>query len=342
MFAWSFGSAGNRRDKTYRQGISQGASMTRKKVAAAKVNHQWSADALLAKAQRYAQEMLSHSADDWHFGLISTFVLEFLARAALAKINPTLLADAKDWNNIYFALGRTPTAPRFIPRSIDVTSVLTRLREILPDFTPEQEGFAAQHVNRRNEELHTGGTPFDGVKPIWLAPFYQTCKILLNSLGEDLALLVGKDESKVAETLIVAFHDQSAKAVMKAIATHKNIWESTSAPQQSKAARQASTWATRQTGHRVICPACGNDALVTGTPVSEPLRKLDADLIIETQQHLPAKFECVACQLKISGLSQLSACGLGAPYKSTSTYDAADYFAFDDKYQGFDDDNNEY
>lgn len=314
--------------------------MTKKMAAAAaKVNHPWSADAFLTKAQRHAQEMMSHSPDDWQFGLASTFVLEFLARAALAKISPVLLADPKDWNNTYFALGRTPTAPKFIPRSIDVSSVLVRLREILPTFTPEQEGFAAQHMNRRNEEVHTGSTPFDGVKTNWLAAFYQTCKILLNSLGEQLALLVGPAEAKVAESLITASRDESAKTVMKAIAAHKMVWESKDPAEQKKATAQASTWATRQAGHRVACPSCGNDALLIGTPISEPLRKIDEDLIVETQQYLPAKFECIACQLKIAGLSQLSACGLGTPYKATSTYDWADYFA--DQYGGYEDDNNE-
>jgi hypothetical protein len=81
--------------------------------------------------------------------------------------------------------------------------------------------------------------------------------------------------------------------------------------------------------------------LVTGNPISEAQLKIEEDLIVETQQYLPAKFECVACQLKISGLSQLSACGLGVPYKSTSTYDAAEYYA--DQYAAsFEDDNNEY
>ncbi len=72
--------------------------------SASKVAHPWSKDALLAKAQRYAQEMQSHSRDDWRFGLTSTFVLEFVARAALANINPALLADLKSWNNLYFVL----------------------------------------------------------------------------------------------------------------------------------------------------------------------------------------------------------------------------------------------
>ena len=308
---------------------------------AVKVAHPWSRDALLAKAQRYAQEMLSHPRDDWHFGLTSTFVLEFLARATLANIHPTLLADAKDWNNIYFALGHTPTTPKYLPRSITTSAVMTHLRDVLPAFTPELEGFAAQHINRRNEELHAGSTPFDGLHTTWLANFYQTCSVFLEALGESLAHLIGTDEAAFAQKLIEASRDQSAKAVSKAIAAHKTVWESKDPAERNKLERQASVWATRQAGHRVKCPACGNDALVAGTPVPAAIRKLDGDLIVETQDYLPSRFECVACQLKITGLSQLTACGLGATYKSTSTYDAAEYYAPDDDYHGYEEDNNE-
>lgn len=314
--------------------------MTRK--AAQKIQHPWSAEALMAKAQRYAQEMLSYPPEDWHFGLMSTFVLEFVARAALANISPALLADAKDWNNAYFAVGGVPKAPKFKPRSVNTQSVLARLQEILPDFTPALHNMAVLHLERRNEELHCGLTPFDGVKPIWLAAFYQVSKTLLNSIGEDLAILMGPDEVKVAEKLIEAFLDETAKAVRKSVMEHKALWNSKQPEEQKKAIRQASAWATRQMGHRVKCPACGNDALVVGSPVSEPVQKLDNDLIIETQRHLPSKFECVACQLKISGLPQLTVYDLGTPYTSTSTYEAAEYYAPDDQYAGFEDDNNEY
>lgn len=308
---------------------------------AAKAVHPWSKDALLAKAQRYAEEMLTYSRDDWHFGLLSALVLEFLARAALAKVSPTLLAEPKDWNNIYFSLGFAPTASKFLPRSIGVSTVFVRLREILPTFTPELEGFAAQHTNRRNEEFHSGSVPFDGLKTTWLGIYYQTCSVLLASIGESLPLLFGTEEAKVAEKLIAASRDESAKAVMKSVAAHKTVWESKDSKDQTKLKGQATAWATRQAGHRVVCPACGNDALVSGVPISAPLRKLDGDLIVETQDYLPAKFECIACQLKIPGLSQLSACGLGDTFKVTSTYDAADYYAPEDQYAGYEDDNNE-
>lgn len=108
-------------------------------AGATKVIHPWSPDALLAKAQRHAEEMQSYSPDDWQFGLSSTFVLEFLARAALANISPALLAKPNDWNNIYYALGGTPKASKFIPRSIDVTSVIEHLLEIVQSLRPRRQ-----------------------------------------------------------------------------------------------------------------------------------------------------------------------------------------------------------
>ncbi|TMA79803.1 MAG: hypothetical protein E6J74_40540 [Deltaproteobacteria bacterium] len=311
---------------------------------AAKILHPWAQGTLLKKAQRYAEDMLAQSRNDRRFGLLSTFVLEFLGRAALAKVSPTLLADTKDWSNLYFSLGFTPTATKFIPRSIPVSTVFERLQVILPDFTPELHGFAAKHLSHRNEELHAGGNPFEVVETTWLASYYRTCRVLLTSMGESLELVFGPAEAKVAKRLIEASEDESAKAVLKAIHAHKMQWQSKTATEASKLASQASNWAVRVSGHRVSCPACSNDALLTGAPISAPQVKLNDDLIVETQEYLPSKFECIACQLKIAGLSQLSATNLGMPFTKTSTYDPAEYYAPQDQhdeYWGYEDDNNE-
>jgi hypothetical protein len=286
--------------------------------------------------------MLKHPKDDWRFALWSTLALELLGRAALAKVNPALLAEGKDWNNLYYSLGFTPTANRFVPKSIDVTAVFRRLREILPTFTTDLEGFAVLHMTRRNEELHAGSTPFDSLQTTaWLPTYYHVCTVLVESLGEKLDLLLGTDEASFAATIIEASHDESAKAVLKSVAAYKTIWEGKPEAERIKLSQQASTWATRHEGHRVTCPACGSDALVAGAAIAAPLQSIDGDLIVETQQYLPSKFECVACQLKIAGLSQLTACGLGNTYKATFTYDLAEYYAPNDDYAGFEDDNNE-
>lgn len=309
--------------------------------ASSKALHPWSRDALVAKAQRQAEEMLNQDRDGWQFGLWSTFVMESIARAALASHSPALLADAKDWNNLLFALGEAPRAPKFIARSIDFTIVMQRLRELIPEFTSQLEGLAAQHMNRRNEEVHTGGIPFDGLPSTWLAGYYEACSVLLGSMGEDLKSVFGGAEAKLAAKIISASKDESSKAVAKAVNAHKVVWDSKSETERTTLRAQADVWATRQGGHRVVCPSCGNKSLVNGDPIAAPIRKLDEDFIVETQEFLPARFECVACGLKISGLSQLSAVDLGATFKSTSTYSAADYYAPEDDYGGYEDDNNE-
>jgi hypothetical protein len=45
--------------------------------------------------------------------------------------------------------------------------------------------------------------------------------------------------------------------------------------------------------------------------------------------------------LKVSGLSRLTAISLGDRYKNTLTYDAADYYAPQDEFHGYEEDNNE-
>ena len=102
------------------------------------VPHEWSAASLLNKAQLYAETMLSFPHDDWRFTLWSTLSLELLARAALANVSPTLLADSKaSWNNLLFSLGTQPNATNFSPRSIDIREVFVRLQVLVQDFTRE-------------------------------------------------------------------------------------------------------------------------------------------------------------------------------------------------------------
>ncbi|MCT7315082.1 hypothetical protein N5I87_03635 [Ralstonia sp. CHL-2022] len=316
--------------------------MKKKTSEAKKPLHVWEKDALLAKAQRYAEEMRAHGRDNWCFGLMSTFVLEFAARAVLANVSPALLAEQKEWDHLYFALGHHPKKAKFRPRSIDINAVFDRVQVIVPEFTEELRGFALEHINRRNEELHSGGTPFDGLQTSWQARFFEVLTVLLAAVGEDLKLLLPKDEADAAALMIASFKDESAKSVRKDVDAHKTVWAAMGGDEQKKLAKQAANWATRQAGHRVKCPACSSNALVTGEPISEPKHRLENDLIIETQDYLPSKFECVACRLKIAGLSRLAACELGAPYTKTTTYDAAEFYAPEDDFSGYEDDNNEY
>jgi hypothetical protein len=287
--------------------------------------------------------MSALDSDEWEYALWSSFALEFLARAALANVSPALLAETdKSWSSLYHALGFLPVEEKFAPKSIAISEVFKRLAAILPDFTKEHESFGILHTGRRNAELHSGDPAFDGVKgSVWQPRFYQTCEILLSSMGMTLNDFFGKDEAEVAKKLMAAAADDSAKAVKGEVEAHRKVWLAKGEKERATLVSQAAVWANRQAGHRVDCPACASPALVVGEPVSAPTQRLSDGEITETQEYLPNQFQCIACRLKIAGLSRLTVVGVGDRYKKTQVYDAAEYYAPPDDYAGYEPDNNE-
>lgn len=303
----------------------------------------WDAEALYIKAQRYAQRMVEVDSDEWEYALWSGFSLEFLARSALSNVSPALLADCdKSWASLYHALGFTPIDGHFLPKSITVSEAFKRLTAILPEFTKEQEAFAIAHTAKRNAELHSGEAAFEGVNASsWQPSFYRVSEILLDSVGATLVEFFGADDAKIAAQLIAAASDSSAKAVKGEVEAYRKVWDGKDKTDRKKLQTQSNVWATRHTGHRVDCPACSSQALVVGEPVAAPTQTLKNGAIIEKQEYLPSRFECIACGLKIAGLSRLTVIGLGNRYKKTQVYDASEFYAQQDEYDGYEEDNNE-
>lgn len=304
----------------------------------------WDVDALVAKAQRYAEKMLATRRDDWDFALWSSLTLEFLLRADLADYSPALLADTKDVNNLFSAVGISPNAKKFIPKSISTKEVIDRLAAVAPEFNSQLAGFSHKHTTQRNGELHSGQIAFEGIKhSTWLPLYYHTCDVLLKDLGRDLSQIFGNEEATTAAKLIAALADDAAKAVNSTIGAHEAAWNKKEQDERDRSSSIASLWATKHAGHRVKCPACRSNAIVTGDPISPPQKSIEGDIITERQEHLPNKFECIACGMKIAGLSQLTAAGLGDVYVETQSYDASEYYAPPeyDEWEGFEPDNNE-
>jgi hypothetical protein len=194
----------------------------------------------------------------------------------------------------------------------------------------------------RNAELHSGNAPYEGLsQSSWLPNFYQACSVLLKTMGKELADLIGDDAAELASKLINAALDDAAKAVSGKIKSHKTVWDEKEKADKEMLAKQAEVWATKHVGHRVDCPACGSLAILQGEPIYAPTSTLEDDTIIEKQQYLPNKFECIACGLKISGLSHLSQAGLGDVFINKNEYDAAEYYAPEEDWSEYEDDNNE-
>lgn len=201
------------------------------------------------------------------------------------------------------------------------------LKEILPEFNSELLDFCMLHCMNRNAELHTGEERFAGINAlVWLPKYYAACDVLLKSMGRTLGNLFA--DPKAAEEMISALKDTAAKAVAKDIESYKRTWTEKIAGEREQALAQATVWATRHAGHRTACPSCGSPSLIKGKSWGEVSTEMDDDtgLIIQRQSVLPSSFECIACGLKISGWSKLSAAGLGDAFTDTHTSSAAEYF----------------
>ena len=178
---------------------------------------------------------------------------------------------------------------------------------------------------RRNAELHTGEDAFAGIGTSeWLPYFYMSCKVLLESMGKELKDLF--DDPKSAEGLIASLQDTAAKAVWGEIDSHSKLWVAKSKEEQQMLFSQATSWATRMAGHRTMCPACGCPALIRGSPHGDVSSEIGEYAVVQKQTMLPSTFECVACKLKISGISKLSACGLGDAFTATAAISPAQFF----------------
>jgi len=287
--------------------------------------HGWSQEALFNKALLYVGEMERYAPDDWQHRLWASLSLELLARAALAGISPTLLADRSNWRNVYHALGHPPTAKRFAPVSIKIGEVLAILHELRPEFTKELLDACIEQCGHRNAELHSGEDAIAGTgTSSWLPHYFASCQVFLSSLEKGLADLFS--DPKPAEEMIASIKDTAAKSVQKDIHDHAEMWEKKDTGEKQILKDQAETWASRHKGHRAECPACGNPALLRGSPQGSVSTDIREDIVVQKQTMLPSAFECVACGLKISGLSKLSACGLGDAFVSTTNVSPAEFF----------------
>lgn len=300
----------------------------------------WSKDALHNKAIRYIGLMCSFNRDDnWQFGFWSALALEMIAKAALSNISPVLIADGKDINSIYYALGKFDKSEKVI--SISITEVFKRLQTLLKkDFS--EADFCTQHMTRRNSEVHSGDLAFDDIKTSeWLPQYYIAISELLSSYGETLESTLGHEEATTAKILIESHKDGTKKSVLGVIEKYKNDWNAKSSDEQEILRQQAKISSTRQTGHRVTCPSCNCQALLHGKAIGSPNEKIDDNLIIVKHDMLPTSFECIACGLKIASYPKLSACGLGDTFVSTTQYEPTEYFDIDPS-SFFEEDFNEY
>jgi len=290
----------------------------------------WERDPLLAKARLFFQHAFNTQRDDASFGLWCSLGLELLARATLASVSPTLLAqpDNEQKNLLHVVHKESELA---FPKSIAAIQVFDLCKRMFPVFSEEDRKVTLALLNRRNAELHSGAAAFEEYRSSqWLAGFYHACRSLATALEESLEDLFGEQEAKFAEEVLAENRDNVKKEVLSAIAAHKRVFETKQQDEQETAKLEAEKLGqelSTKRHHRVTCPACGCTATVQGRPFGkEHVTHDESGEIIVKQAVSPTEFSCPACGLKLATYAQLETAGLGDHYTRKTTYSAAEYY----------------
>ena len=290
----------------------------------------WDSNNLFEKAAVYFQRAYAGDREDDQFPLGVTMGFEFLARSALAKIHPALLADPQQGENLLYAFGYPSKNP---PKSVPLKTVLHRLTVVVEDFTDDDFKFTTSILEMRNAEVHSADLPFDTFKPnSWLPQLLQICQVLCTFLGKILADLLGEEDAAAAAEMVASLEDKLRTEAREAIAATKKAFESIDVEERLgriKSAKEELKTTLRWMDKVVKCPACGAEALLRGKVVRVLETRATEDGVEERAIIMPTALECKACDLELLKHGHLFHVGLGDQFTETTLTDPKDYFGIE-------------
>lgn len=295
---------------------------------------EWEFDPLFAKAKLYASRANEEEINSALYGFWMSLCTELLARAALSKIHPVLIADPTNEANIYYVFGVNPKAN---PRSVHAKTVFARCAVFIEKFTDNMAGHCLLLADRRNKELHGGDAAFEGIAPAtWLPRTYEIFKVLLEHMGLNLEDLLGAEQAAGAEKMLDDRGAAIEKEVKDRVSKHKKDFSGLTGDQKSeitaKAAKAMAKWlGMTPLGRSVDCPSCGFAGALHGESINRgPIKISDEDGTMTREVRvLPNKFRCAVCSLHLDGFTELTHAGLGNIFTSMEEEDPIEFFGID-------------
>ena len=287
----------------------------------------WDKDALIGKAKVYIQRAFeAESRDSELFPFWATIGLEFVGRAVLASVHPSLLADPQTPEAVLYACGIGDASKA---KSVYAKTVFARCRLIVADFTESDFVFCMSLMEKRNEELHTSAAAFESFPTEkWLADYYRVLEKVLKHLDLDLSHVLGDEDVAAATQMVAAAAKALLGEVKKKIANHKTAYGTLR--QETIAERRSAFKVNRMSFQgptkNAKCPACGEDCLVSGEIVRSTDPKLTGDQLFWESIVLPNMLRCDVCGLELKGHGALHIAELGGQFSMLRWRDAAEYY----------------
>ena len=290
-------------------------------------------DALYAKSQVYMRRGLRAQAaeDAEEYQLWASLALELLGKATLAQVHPALIADPQHYESLFAACGK-PISPDV--KTITAKTLFIRLGHINKAFDVRHQKFCEQMSLRRNSELHSGESPFSGMKSaLWEREFWGAVVVLLEMQDQNLEAWLGAAGAKAPQEIVEqanearkwAVADRIKRAGEDFLAKYKDPGQRAKIIEQSSRFRwweqRGKVYLSADGDTAQKCPACGATAVLLGTLWHEEVldEGQDEDSYMEVVEKLFSveEFYCPACELHLFGTEEIAAAELPEEFRST-------------------------
>ncbi|WP_433870707.1 hypothetical protein [Saccharopolyspora sp. CA-218241] len=285
-------------------------------------------EALWTKAKLFLNRAMDN--DDRSFdeqALWAALALELLAKAALARVSPLLIAEPnEEGTNLLIASGLVKGDARFT--SVRAKTLMARCHKA---FKPFDQAEAMKIINGRNEYLHSSGAGFMTIPShAWWPRYWAQAAILVTALDRNIDELVGSDR----ELTVTKHLEQNAKNIeQRTVALIERAKQRLQQRREGTLpAKVAAEWKTdqqlsAQLNHLEVmtCPACESDGLLEGEEILNAEFHYPADsgygideeyssyLLDDVSVTLTVGadyFSCSTCQLVLNSYELISQAGL--------------------------------
>lgn len=292
-------------------------------------------DALWMKAKLF----LSYSADDSRSfderALWASLALELLAKAALTRVNPTLIAHPSDDGvNLLIASGVVPGDARFT--SLPAKSLYSRCARVFKPFSDSQ---ANKITQARNDYLHGGVAAFTAIpEAAWWPRFWAQAAILVNAMDKRIDDLLPWEQARAVDKYLeqnTKNIEHRAEMLIERAKQRILLRESGNMSAKVEAELSAPRDLTAGLPHstEITCPACGDTGRLEGEHVNES--ELHTEVLSEEDYDQwmdltigADHFSCPNCKLVLDSYELLDAAGLDTDFGAMG--DPADYYGDDD------------
>jgi hypothetical protein len=292
----------------------------------------WSIDALFAKAKLYMERADEEDANSTLFPFWASLSLEFLCRAALSSVHPSLLADPREGANLLYACGiEVKTAPRLIPAK----TVFDRCQSVIPTFDKSAFEYCIMMSELRNAELHSGEAAFEGLDTgRWLPRHYELAEVVLTHINKSLEDYLGDDGAERARAMLDDMKRAMRANVEEKISACRKWYAQLSADERHEkvdaVTGKVDELTTKFTNmSKVACPACGVPGIVRGKVSGYGKPKIRDDEVRVEMRVLPNEFRCGCCSLSLSGYGELNHAGVGSIFAVDKYEDPVEFFNID-------------